>query len=69
MKHIKDSVLEKLPSRIKEYMLEWKNKNMDDFLTQHPNGRLRDLTARQIHKLFCYATIKDSAIISQNIEK
>lgn len=59
------STLDQIPSRIKYYLLEWKDKNMDDYLRKYGDLGLHDLTADQIHGLFSYATTKDGAILSK----
>lgn len=60
------TALDQIPSRIKYYLLDWKDTNMDEFIRKYDELRLRDLTADQLHGLFCYATTKDSALLSRN---
>lgn len=57
--------LQKLPSRIKYYLLEWKNSNMDEYIKKYGELRLNDLTLDQLYHLFSYATTKDGAILSK----
>jgi len=56
--------LDKLPSRVKYYLLEWKDKNMNEFLTKYGERRLRDLTKDELSALFFYATEKDYKFIT-----
>lgn len=60
------TALDKIPSRIRYYLLEWKDKNMNDFINKYDELRLRDLTEDQLHALFCYATTKDRALLARN---
>lgn len=57
------NALDKLPSRIRYYLLEWKDKHMEDFLRKYGHVRLRDLNHDQLCALFGYATLKDLAIL------
>jgi hypothetical protein len=52
--------LQKLPSRIKYYLLEWKDNNMNEYIKKYGKVRLNDLTLEQLHDLFSYASTKDS---------
>jgi len=60
------TALDEIPSRIKYYLLDWKDRNMDDFIRKYDELRLRDLTADQLHRLFSYATTKDGALLARN---
>ena len=53
------NALNKMPSRVKYYLLEWKNNNMEDYISKFGELRLNDLTVGQIQWLFFYATKKD----------
>jgi DNA-binding transcriptional regulator WhiA len=57
--------LQKLPSRVKYYLLEWKNSNMDEYLRKYGELRLNDLTLDQLHGLFSYATTKDGTELAR----
>ena len=63
----KKSNLNKLPSRVKYYLLEWKDKNMEEFIKKYGKTRLNELTFDQLHGLFSYATTKDSAKLSRMV--
>ena len=54
--------LQKLPSRVKYYLLEWKDSNMNDYIAKHGETKLNELTIVQLYGLFSYATTKDSAL-------
>lgn len=55
----KKADLDKLPSRIKYYLLDWKDTNMDSYIHKYGELRLRDLTKDQLYALFYYTTHKD----------
>ena len=57
--------LDKIPSGIVYYLLEWKDRNMDEYLSKYGDLRLRDLLPDQIQGLFYYATTKDSDLLRQ----
>jgi len=57
--------LDQIPSRVKYYLLEWKDRNMDEYLRKYGELRLRDLTLDQLHGLFSYATTKDGASLAR----
>jgi hypothetical protein len=57
--------LQKLPSRIKYYLLEWKDSNIKEYIRKYGEIRLNDLTLDQLHGLFSYATTKDGAAIAR----
>lgn len=61
----KKTALDNLPSRVKYYLLEWKDQNMNEYLKKYGELRLRDLTADQLHGLFSYASTKDSALLAR----
>lgn len=60
-----NTALDQIPSRIKYYLLEWRDKNMDDYIRKYGELRLRDLTLDQLHALFSYATTKDSVLLAR----
>ena len=51
--------LDKIPSRIKYYLLDWKDQNLDEYMNKYGELRLRDLNSGQLKALFSYATSKD----------
>tara|TARA_R110000772_G_C13310332_1_gene440594 strand:- start:18153 stop:18389 length:237 start_codon:yes stop_codon:yes gene_type:complete len=55
----KTDPLDQIPSRIKYYLLEYKDKNMEDFQSQYPEKRLRDLSFKQLREMFEMAIKKD----------
>jgi hypothetical protein len=57
--------LQKLPSRVKYYLLEWKDSNMDEYIRKYGETKLNDLTLDQLHGLFSYATTKDGALLAR----
>jgi hypothetical protein len=57
--------LQKLPSRIKHYLLEWKDNNIVEYLRKYGEVRLNDLTLDQLHDLFSYATTKDCSELAR----
>ena len=57
--------LQKVPSRIKYYLLEWKDSNLDEYLKKYGELRLNDLSLEQLHGLFSYATTKDGAKLAR----
>ncbi len=61
----KKTNLQKLPSRVKYYLLEWKDSNMNEYLRKYGEVRLNDLTLDQLHGLFSYATTKDGALLAR----
>jgi len=61
----KKTALDTLPSRVKYYLLEWKDKNMNEYLRKYGELRLHDLTLDQLHGLFSYASTKDSALLAR----
>jgi len=50
---------EQLPSRIRHYLLEWKDDHLEEYCRKYGELKLRDLTKPQLHALFSYATSKD----------
>lgn len=57
--------LDKIPKRIKYYLLDWKDSNMDVFNKKFgDNVSLRDLNAEQIAGLFSFATHQDTITLN-----
>jgi hypothetical protein len=59
------TALNKIPSRVKYYLLDWKDQNLKDYTRKYGELRLRDLTADQLHGLFSYATTRDGASLTR----
>jgi hypothetical protein len=57
--------LQKLPSRVKYYLLEWKDANMTQYQHKYGTVGLNGLTLDQLHALFSYATTKDGALLAR----
>ena len=55
--------LDLIPQRVKYYLLEWKDKNMEKFIIMFGEKRLRDLDFKQLRSLFDYAVITDSTTL------
>lgn len=47
---------EKLPSKIRYYLLEWKDANMELYLELYGDLRLKDMTTDQLKDLFILTT-------------
>lgn len=58
-----DKAINMIPSRVKYYLLEWKDKNLEEFKDRFGAVSLSSLTLIQLHALFMYATIKDSEML------
>jgi len=56
---VSGSALDYIPARIKYYLLDWKEKHIEDFIEKFGDVKLRDLTSDQLHGLFIYASAKD----------
>jgi hypothetical protein len=48
-----------LPSRIRHYLLEWKNDNLEEYCRKYGELKLIQMTDAQLRVLFHYATEKD----------
>jgi len=55
--------LQNFPSRIKYYLLEWKDRHMDKYIELHGKTPLNDLQYGQIVNLFNYATEQDKKLL------
>jgi hypothetical protein len=51
--------LDKIPSRLKYYLLEYKDKNMDDYMSKFGTRRLHDLSLEELKEYFLLASQKD----------
>lgn len=63
-----ESPLDKLPSRIKYYLLDWKDHNMDEYLKAYGQKSLRDLPADKLSVLFKYVTSLDGDLINGGVK-
>ena len=54
------SNLDKLPSRIKWYLLDWKDMNMEEYVSMFNERKLKDLTHEELCVLFRYVIQIDS---------
>lgn len=54
------SNLDKLPSRIKYYLLDWKDMNMEEYVSMFSERKLKELTHEELCVLFRYVTQIDS---------
>ena len=62
---IQQTYFQTLPSRIRHYLLEWKDDNLDSYLKTYGELKLKDMTQEQIHELFSIATTNDSAWLAK----
>jgi hypothetical protein len=60
-----DKALDTIPSHIKYYLLEWKDRNLDEFIDKYGVRKLNEFTLDEIHNLFSYATTKDGALLGK----
>lgn len=58
------SAFNKLPDRIKYYLLDWKDTHMEEYLKKYGEVRLNDFDAKQIRGLFSHVTSEDSSLIT-----
>ena len=58
--------LQKLPSRVKYYLLKWKDNNIMVYQRKYGTVGLNGLTLDQLHGLFSYTTTKDGALLARN---
>jgi len=61
------TAFEMLPSRIRYYLLEWKDVNMEKVRDCFDKTRLHDLTKRELVTLFRMATKNDSMKMRQKL--
>jgi len=63
------NALNKVLPRIKYYLLDWKDHNINKFLNKYgDNVRLNDLNKEQLIALFNYATNHDNKILRGEID-
>jgi hypothetical protein len=59
-----ESALNDIPSRIKYYLLDWKDTHMNEYIHKYGELGLHDLTLSQLNGLFYYAAIKDLELLN-----
>jgi len=59
----KDLAIEKLPSRIRYYLLDWKDSHMDEYVYKYGEISLCNLTLKQLKGLYTYVCIKDAELL------
>ena len=59
------TAFEMLPSRVKYYLLDWKDENMQKVHDDFDKTRLHDFTKRELSTLFRIATKNDSMKMRQ----
>lgn len=64
LKDLKD--IYELPDRVRFYLLDWKDKNMNAFRERYDLLGLHNLTKAQLIDLFKYAVVEDLKIINNN---
>lgn len=60
----KNRPIDNVPSRIKYYLLEWKDRNFETFIERFGNVSLGSLSKEQIKVLFDNATSSDLQLFS-----
>lgn len=61
------SVFKELPSRIRYYLLEWKDRNMQEYINMHGEKKLNDLSYYELTDLFFYATRSDNKLLKNRL--
>ena len=56
---------DKLPQRVRYYLLDWKDCNMEKFKKEYGHSGLRALKRSELHELFSYATTIDRKNIAK----
>lgn len=56
--------IETIPARIRYYLLDWKDKNMETFIERYGRVSLASLSKEQIKVLFDNATMSDLQVFS-----
>ena len=51
--------LDIIPIRVKHYLLDWKDRNMDHYIEKYGELKLHQLNIDQLFGLFVYATRQD----------
>ena len=59
---------DKMPDRIKYYLLDWKDRNINTFIRKYGKVGLKDLTEDQLQGLFLFATQQDYELIKTKQE-
>jgi hypothetical protein len=53
------SEFEKLPSRVRHYLLEWKDDHLEAYCSEYGELKLRDMTHDQLQVLFTFASSQE----------
>ena len=51
--------IDKIPSRIRYYLLDYKDKNIEDFQSYFGSKRLHELNTEELKRCFALASAKD----------
>jgi len=62
---IENSAFNKIPNRVRYYLLDWRDVNINDYQGKYGALGLYELTMSQLEGLFSYATSADSARIAE----
>lgn len=60
------SALDNIPSNVKYYLLEWKDRNLEFFIKQYNNRKLRELSKQELLNLFSYAQNSDYELMDSD---
>jgi len=60
-----ENSVDDLPSRVKYYLLEYKDNNLDKFVEEYGTGSLRNLSQKEILEFFVDATNSDASKLIQ----
>lgn len=55
---------DKIPSRIKYYLLDWKDVNLDEYIEKFGEKKLNQFTTNELYDLFKYTTEKDYSLFN-----
>ncbi|MCK9429224.1 MAG: hypothetical protein M0R17_04415 [Candidatus Omnitrophica bacterium] len=54
---------QRIPGRIKYYLLEWKDRHMSEYINKYGEISLNNLTIEQIQGLYTYVCLKDAELL------
>lgn len=57
------SDFQKLPSRIRHYLLEWKDDHLEVYMKLYGEKKLKDMDRAELKVLFITATTRDIAMV------
>ena len=55
---------QKIPGRVKYYLLEWKDTHMQEYILRYGKISLNNMSLEQIQSLYAYVYKKDSELLS-----